>query len=552
MGVDLKQILKKLAANIEGEISIREQDLDYYSTDGGVFELAPSAIVFPADANDVVNIVKTVNEHNAHGGSTVSITARGNGTDQGGGPINTGLILDTMRHMNQILEIGDDYVLVQPGCNFGRMQRQLKERGRFIPSYPASVDVCTIGGAVANNAAGEKTVKYGATRDYVDAVQVVLADGTITWLYPLTQEELDEKKELDTFEGDIYRDLTKLITDNYDTVMSDHPHTTKESAGYALWRALTDSTFDAGQVVVGSQGTLCFITAIRMRTVPAPAPEAVMLAVSHYDSLEKAGQAAQELHALSPSALEIVDKNLLELVNKHKPELLEGLLPSELPEIVLLTEFDDDDKRIREQKLVQAQAIFNQYAFDVVVKNDPAQQAKLWKLRRSAAAVMWTIPGKKKALPIIEDGTVPPDRLVDFLTRAYEIFDKYNLEIAVWGHAGDADLHMQPFMDLSKKTDRSKLFKMTDDFYAMVHELGGTAAGEHNDSLMRAPYRPLMFGQEMEELFNQVKAIFDPNNLFNPHKKVGVDFNYVKHHLRHEYSIKSLAREPDAREKIDR
>jgi FAD/FMN-containing dehydrogenase len=197
---------------------------------------------------------------------------------------------------------------------------------------------------------------------------------------------------------------------------------------------------------------------------------------------------------------------------------------------------------MRLQKEEAAEAIIQSYAYSEVAKHTQAGEEKMWKLRRSAAAVMWTIPGKKKALPIIEDGTVPPHRLTEFIERAYQIFNKYDLEIAIWGHAGDADLHMQPFMDLSKADDRKKLFAMTDEFYKMVHELGGTAAGEHNDSLMRAVYRPLMFGPELEKLFDRVKHIFDPENMFNPHKKIGVDFNFIKKHLRHSYSIESIAK----------
>lgn len=539
---------------IRGEVTTEKEDLEYYSTDGGVFELMPSAIVFPRDAVDVANLVKAINAVNLGSDEKVAITARGNGTDQGGGPINHGIILDFMEHMDQILEIGDEHVLVQPGCIFGRLQTELKARGRFIPSYPASIDVSTIGGAVANNAAGEKTVKYGATRRYVEAIQVVLADGTLTWLYPAGPDDVHAKTEKPNLESQIYQQMRALIEQNYDTVHNNHPHVTKESAGYALWEAMRDGKLDLSQVVTGSQGTLCLITAIRMRTAPLPDPAKTVLSVSHYESLEQAGEAAQALHKLGPSALEIVDRNLIELVNKHKPELLEGLLPSTVPAVVLLAEFDDADDGQRTEKLDKAQAIYGQFAFESTTKNDPKEQANLWKLRRSAAAVMWTIPGTKKALPIIEDGTVPPEKLVEFLKRAYEIFAKYELEIAVWGHAGDADLHMQPFMDLTKKPDREKLFKMTDEFYAMVHELGGTAAGEHNDSLMRAPYRPLMFGPEMEALFNQTKAIFDPENIFNPHKKVGVDFNYIKEHLRHEYSIKSLAHleRHEAQKTIDR
>ncbi len=551
----MRQLFKHLEEALAGDISTTNDDLEYYSTDGGVFELTPTAIVFPKDTNDVSTMVKIVDAVHQNGSDKISLTARGNGTDQGGGPINTGIIVDFMRYMNQILEIGDDYVVVQPGCLYGRLQTELKKKGRYIPAYPASIEICTIGGAVANNSAGEKTVKYGATRKYVEAIQIVLSDGSVTWVHALTQHQLEQKIQQDNLEGAIYRKMYKLIKENNDTIHNDHPHVTKESSGYALWKVMQQGHFNLAEIVVGSQGTLCMITAIRLRTIPYPDPSKITLLVSYYDSLEQAGQAALELHELKPSALEIVDKNLIDLVNKQKPELLEGLLPkSRDPAVILLCEFDDADDTIRLKKEKEADAITDKYSYDERIRHTQAGEEQMWKLRRSAAAVMWTIPGKKKALPIIEDGTVPPEKLTEFITRAYEIFEKHDLEIAIWGHAGDADLHMQPFMDLSKASERKKLFKVTDDFYNMVHELGGTAAGEHNDSLIRAAYRPLMFGPDMEKLFNQVKDIFDPENMLNPHKKVGVDFNYIKKHLRHSYSIESIARmdRQKAQEKIDR
>ena len=554
----MRHILNKLSKSIAGEVSVSEEDIRYYSTDGGVFEIEPTAIVFPKDTNDMSTITKIVNTAHQHGSDKISLTARGNGTDQGGGPINSGIIVDFMRHMDQILEIGDDFAVVQPGCLYGRLQSELKKTGRYIPAYPASVEICTIGGAVANNSAGEKTVKYGSTRDYVEAVQVVLADGTVTWLHAMDNNQLEHRKGLDTLEGQIFRQLDQLISENHKTIHEDHPHVTKDSSGYALWRVQEGDKFNPAQIIVGSQGTLCFVTAIRLRTIPTPDPNKITLLVSYYDSLEQVGNAAQEIHALNPSALEIVDKNLINLVNKQKPELLEGLLPKDHnPAVILLAEFDnaDDDERLAKEKA--ADAITDKYSYAERIRHTQAGEEKMWKLRRSAAAVMWTIPGKKKALPIIEDGTVPPHKLTEFIKRAYEIFDKYELEIAIWGHAGDADLHMQPFMDLSDESDRKKLFAMTDEFYKMVKELGGTPAGEHNDSLMRAVYRPTMFSPEIEKLFNQVKHIFDPENMLNPHKKVGVDFNYVKKLLRHEYTIESIAKMErekgrTAREAIDR
>ena len=551
----MRKLLKTIEGSIAGDISVDDNDIEYYSTDGGVFELEPTAIVFPKDVADVTTIVKETDKLHKKGSDRISLTARGNGTDQGGGPINTGIIVDFMRYMNQILEIGDDYVVVQPGCLYGRLQKELKLRGRYLPPYPASVEICTIGGAIANNSAGEKTVKYGSTRDYVEAVQVVLADGSVTWLHAMSHAQLETRKAKGDLEAGILTQLEKIISENQDTIQNDHPHVTKDSSGYALWRVNEKGLFNPAHIVVGSQGTLCFVTAIRLRTAPAPDPSKISLIVSYYDSLDAAGKAAERLHAVGPSALEIVDENLINLVNSQQPELLKGLLPKDhIPAVILLTEFDDQDDAERQRKENKAEKIIEELSYSEKISHTPEEENQMWKLRRSAAAVMWTIPGKKKALPIIEDGTVPPAKLTEFINRAYDIFKKYDLEIAIWGHAGDADLHMQPFMDLSDVKDRRKLFAMTDEFYGMVKELGGTPAGEHNDSLMRAVYRPEMFSPEIEKLFNQVKFIFDPENMFNPHKKVGVDFNHIKKHLRHEYTIESIARmkREQAQKSIDR
>lgn len=547
------KLLQTLENHISGEVSVEAEDIDYYSTDGSIFEITPSAIVFPKDSVDVQELVMAVNELRREGIKT-SLTARGNGTDQGGGPIGDGVIVDFTRHMNQILEVGQDYVVVQPGCMYERLQNRLNQHSQYLPPYPASIGVCTIGGAVANNSAGEKSVKYGSTREYVEALQVVLADGTATWIYPMDEHQLNEKKQLQTLEGDVYRQIDELLTQNATTIHNDHPNVTKESSGYALWKIKNDTLFNLPQVIVGSQGTLALITSIRLRTLPLPDPNKVTLLVSFYDNINSVCTAASHIHKLGPSALEIVDENLLSLVTEQAPALLAGLLPNgSLPEFVLLAEFDDADDNERHTKEKEASDIFLRYATSSVVKYDPVEKASYWKLRRSAAAVMWTIPGKLKALPIIEDGAVPPDQLNRFLTEAYKIFNKYELTIAVWGHAGDANLHMQPFMNLSDDADREKIFSLTNDYYTMIQSLGGTAAGEHNDSLMRAPYRHLMFGQAMEDLFDKTKNIFDSNNIFNPKKKVGVDLDYIKGHVRHEYSIKSLDKlnKREAKSKID-
>ncbi|MCA9389988.1 FAD-binding oxidoreductase, partial [candidate division WWE3 bacterium] len=403
----MKKILKRIEDAIEGEVVTDSNYLDYYSTDGSIFEVKPTAVCFPKDTIDVQNIVKIIHEE-AENGNYFPITPRGKGTDQGGGPLGTGLIVDFTKYMNHILEIGEDFVRVEPGVRYGHLQDELKKRGKYLPPYPASLEICSIGGAISNNSAGEKTVKYGATRDYIHSLKAVLSDGELIETEPMTGQQVGAKKRQKSLEGTVYKKLDALLKKNDKLIAEHEPKVTKNSTGYALWEINKYGLFDLAQLITGSQGTLALVTEAILVTMDAPEPEKVTLAVSHYDSLQMAGKAIHELHKLDPSALEIVDINLIQLVLKQNPDLLKGLLPKKLPAIVLLTEFDDHSAAAKQTKLAAAQKIFDKYSFSSVVKENPDDQARLWKLRRSAAAVMWTIPGTKKALPIIEDGVVPP------------------------------------------------------------------------------------------------------------------------------------------------
>jgi FAD/FMN-containing dehydrogenase len=206
----------------------------------------------------------------------------------------------------------------------------------------------------------------------------------------------------------------------------------------------------------------------------------------------------------------------------------------------LVIEFDDSLDRLREGKTKAAQSILKHYASEQRVAETPEDQERLWKLRRSAAAVMWTVSGSKKALPIVEDGIVPPPLLPEFFRRAYSLFNKYGVEIAVWGHAGDANLHMQPFMDLSLEEDRTKVWPFVEEFHALVMDMGGCISAEHNDGLLRSPYLKAQYGEELYRIFEQVKHAFDPYNYLNPGKKVGVTLEGIKPLIRRSYSLDHL------------
>ncbi len=540
------QQIEELRKLVRGEIVTDEKYLDFYSTDGSIFEIKPKAIYYPKDTEDIQTVVRFLHTE-AQEGRVLPLIPRGFGTDQGGGPLGKGLVVDFTRYMNHILEVGEGFVRVQPGARYGEVQKLLKAKGFYLPPYPASVELCSIGGAVSNNSAGEKTVKYGATRKYVENLKVILTNGEIIETAPLDGYEVGAKKRQGNFESEVYTRLDDLLVSNWNLIKEAKPHVSKNSAGYALWEVERYGKFDLAQLIVGSQGTLGIVTEIILRTVPTP--KKISLVVGYFRDVHNSGEAVTKILHLNPSALEVVDKNLLQMVKERKPEQLEGLLPKEMPAIVLLIEFDDAETSIRERKVRATKTILKDFAFAFVEKDNPEEQSNLWKLRRSAAAIMWTIPGKKKALPIIEDGCVHSSLLPEFFKRAYDLFRKYDLDIAVWGHAGDANLHMQPFLDLSKAEDRTKVFDLMNDFYKMLLDLDGTTCGEHNDGLTRSPYLKDFFGSDIYAMFKKVKNIFDPYNFLNPMKKVGVELSDVKNLVRDEYSMKHLVTD---REQINR
>ncbi len=534
----MKSYLQELQHDLIGTVTDSQDALDYFSTDGSVFTITPSGVVYPQNTQDVQATVRFVAER-AASGKKLSITARGKGTDQGGAAINDGLIMAFTSHMNRLLKNDKKSVTVQPGMTYGSLQKILHSHGRFLPPYPASLEFSTIGGAVANNAAGEKTIKYGATRQYVEQLKVVLSDGSTIETKRLTSRALSKKKSLKTLEGEIYRKLDTLIVEHASTIHSAMPKTSKNSSGYALSEVKRkDGSFDLSQLITGSQGTLGIVTEVSLKTLPF-LPKTVLV-VGFFDDLAKASHAVLRLSKLGPSAVEVVDYHLLNYLRKHHPGWLDGLLPAQLPRLVLLVEFDDTSHLKQNLKSRQALAIMKKFASSQKLAVKPAEQQELWKIRRNAAAVIWMAEGKQKALPVIEDATVPVVHLELFLNKTYALLKKHGLSIAIWGHAGNANFHIQPFMDLSKDKDQAALFKLADEFYNMVISMGGSISGEHNDGLLRSPYLTQQYGKEMYELFRQVKQLFDPHNIFNPGKKTDVDPKRLKSLLRKEYSLKHL------------
>ena len=538
----MSKVAHYLQEHLVGEVITSPDARRYFSTDTSIFTLAPAIVVYPRNENDVRKSARFTWQL-AERGRVIPITARGAGTDQTGAAIGSGIMMVFPAHMNKILELDpkSGSVAVQPGLNYGKLQQTLHTHGRFLPPFPASQEYCTIGGSIANNASGEKSIKYGSTRDFVRSMRVVLANGEVIETRKINKRELNKKMGLNSFEGEVYRLLDTLIEENKETIKLTQREIAKNSSGYNLFDVKRkDGSFDLTPLIVGSQGTLGIVTEAIVET-ESYNPNTTLLVASFQD-IEDTTKAIAELRKLasSPSSIEMVDEHLLNFIDKINPNQLKGLLEKPFSKVVLLVEFDDPNARMQKRMVKKAKKILDNYSASVFVESDIEKQENLWKIRHSASSVASYYEGNTKALPIIEDGVVPPEKIGEYIHSVYNLFARYNLQVALWGHAGTGNLHMQPLLDLSNLGDRQKIFRLMDEYHTLVIGMGGRISGEHGDGRLRGPYLAQQYGTEVYDLFARVKKIFDPHGTLNPKVKIGVNLEDIKPLLRNEYSMAHL------------
>lgn len=538
----MSKVAHYLQEHLIGEVITSADARRYFSTDTSIFTLAPAIIVYPRNENDVRKTARFAWQL-AERGRVIPITARGSGTDQTGAAIGSGIMMVFPAHMNKILELDPKTgsVAIQPGLNYGKLQQTLHTHGRFLPPFPASLEFSTLGGAIANNAGGEKSIKYGSTRDFVRSLRVVLANGEVIETRRIGKRELSKKLGLNSLEGEIYRALDSLIEENKELISQTKRDVSKNSSGYALTDVKRkDGSFDLTPLIVGSQGTLAIVTEAIIETeayVPSSS-----LVIAGFDSVEAAVDAIDKLRRLpsSPSALEIVDEHLLNFIDKNNPNQLKGVLEKPFSKALLLIEFDEANARNQKKLVKKTKKIVEEKGGTFQVETELEQQEQYWKIRQAATTVMTATKGDDKALPVIEDGVVPIDKLSEFIESVYELLKKYGLEIALWGHAGDGNIHLQPSFSIGQLGDRQKIFKLMKEYHDIVISLGGSISGQHGDGRLRGPYLSQAFGQEAYDLFEQVKTIFDPHGTLNPGVKTGVTTESVKPLIRSEYSLSHI------------
>jgi len=537
----MSKVAHYLQEHVQGEVMTSTDARRYFATDASIFQVAPSVVVYPRAESDVRKIARFTWQL-AERGRKIPVTARGSGTDLSGAAIGSGVLIVFPAHLNRIVELDGKtgFVTVEPGINFGKLQQTLLTHERFLPPAPASAEYSTIGGAVANNASGERSVKYGSMREYVEKLRVVLANGEVIETGRLSKRELGKKMGLATFEGELYRTIDALIEENGKLLDQLDLKTTKNTAGYALHEVKrADGSFDLTPLITGSQGTLGIVTQITLATEDHN-PSTTLL-VASFEDHQQACQAVAELRALQdlPSSLEMVDEHLLAMVDTLNPNQLKGIIAKPFPKVLLLVEYDEHE-RAQKRMSKKAQRVLEKFGAEVHVETDPVEQQKFWRVRHSSASVVAHSEGGRRALPIIDDGIVPPEKLQEYIEKVYALYKRFGLRPALWGHLGDANLHLQPFLDLGQVGDRQKLFKLIDEYYKLVVSLGGSTNAQYGDGRLRGPYLAEQYGAEVYQLLQKVKAAFDPHGTLNPGVKIDVTLADVKPLLRTSYSLDHL------------
>lgn len=545
---EIRDEIKKI---IEGDVSIEEADIEHYARDTSLFYVRPRVVVFPKHKDDVQKLVKFVYDKRNQG-EDVTLTARAAGTCMTGGPLTESIVFDATRYMNHVTEVTDSYAITEPGVFYRDFEPKTLEKGWIMPSYPASREMAAMGGIVCNNSGGEKTLVYGKAENFVKDVDVVYANGETDKLRALSREELENKMKEENEGGRIHREMFKLIDENYDKIKQAKPTVSKNSAGYLLWNVYDreKGIFDMTKLFAGSQGTLAMMTRATITGI-VPKKHRRML-VMFVPSTSHLGEIIPELLRHEPETMESYDDNTFKVAIRFFKDIAVRMggnmfslgiqfLPEfwmavtgGIPKIILLAEFAGDSEIEVAAQRDKAYEDMKKFNLHMRKTSSDQESKKYWTFRRESFALLRKRMQGMRTAPVIDDVCVHPRDLPEFMPKIEKLLaqEKYkDLVSTIAGHMGDANFHIVPLVDIHKEGIVDTLHQLMDEVYSLALEYKGTITAEHNDGLLRTPYLPKMYNQDIISLFEKTKEIFDPKGVFNPRKKVHGDMKYLFDHI---------------------
>ncbi|HEV8285045.1 MAG TPA: FAD-linked oxidase C-terminal domain-containing protein [Chitinophagaceae bacterium] len=490
--------------------------LGMYATDASHYQIFPLAVVLPKDESEVKKAVEIARNYK------IKILPRGGGTSLAGQTVGKAMVIDFSKYMTKILEINEKerWVRVQPGLVRDELNEEMAKFNLHFAPDPATSSRANVGGMVANNSSGTKSILYGKTVDHILEAKILLADGTELLLKEFIPHEYQIKAQQKNREGEIYHKLQETILHNKDEIKQRFPKVMRRVGGYNLDEFVYTDNWNLAKLITGSEGTLAVILEVKLNLEPLPKFKSV--AVVHFSELIEAISTVRHMLDYRPSAIEILDKTVLDLsrenlTTKQHCHFIEGG-----PAAILITEFYGDSfEDVMQRPLAMIEKLKSLrlgYAYPVFPSGK--EYDDVWVVRKKGLGLMMGLKGEKRALSFIEDAAIPIEFLPEYIDQVLKICARHNTEVSMYAHASVGVIHVQPLLDLRERQDIKNLKNIADETFELVVKYGGSWSGEHGDGLVRSAYNESFFGTQLYNAFREIKHLFDPENLMNPGKIV--------------------------------
>jgi FAD/FMN-containing dehydrogenase/Fe-S oxidoreductase len=506
-----------LRTAVAGEVRDDAYTRHLFSRDASMYSIEPLAVVFPRDTADVAAAISVCAQHGA------PVLPRGAGTSLAGQTVGRAVVLDTSRHMDAIVDVDPNSrtARVQPGVVQDDLNRAAAQHGLLFGPDTSTSNRATIGGMIGNNSAGSGSVLYGMTIDHVRALDVVLSDASVTTFAPADNEQVTARAARDTLEGRLYRGLPGLVAEHRVAIDAGFPRYWRRAGGYRLDRLAGFESLDLARLVVGSEGTLAVTTEATVGLVPLPAAKAI--AVGHFESVAQAIAATEDALGCGPSAVELIDRTILDLSRQKIEYAALGSILEGDPTALLFVTFNGDSAAEASSAVENLAQLWQRHGhgYHTLRATTAAQQGALLKVRSAGLGLLMAAStGTRRPVAFVEDTAVEPARLSEYTTRFAAVLDKHGLAAGFYGHCSVGCLHIRPFMDLTVPAEVVTMRAVAEEIRDLVTEFGGANSSEHGDGLARSEFNRRVFGDELYEAMREVKRLFDPDGRLNPGKVV--------------------------------
>ncbi|MBN1926910.1 MAG: FAD-binding protein [Prolixibacteraceae bacterium] len=517
--------LKILSKQLDGELHFDQISKILFATDASAYREIPQAVVFPASRNDIKTLINFARENKT------SLIPRGAGTSLAGQVVGKGIVVDISKYLNKIIEVNKEekWVRVEPGVVLSELNLELKKYGLMVGPETSTANRCTMGGMLGNNSCGLHSLVHGSIRDHILEVEAILSDGSDATFSPIDTKAFHEKLKGSTLENNLYRFIHQVLSDEENrleiSTQYPDPSVPRRNNGYALDIISSMQPFnpDGGKfnfskLIAGSEGTLAFVTEMKLGLVPLPPSEKALICI-HFSKLEDVFKANLIGLKHNPSAIELMDKTILDLTRgniglRHNRFFINGE-----PEAILIIELWGESKEeiISQSELIETEMRSAGFGYDFPLIWG-ADIQRVWALRTAGLGVLSNVPGDAKSVSVVEDTAVPVEQLPGYMADFQKMLDKYSLKAVYHAHIATGELHLRPVLNLKDPRDVELFRTVARETAALVKKYNGSLSGEHGDGRLRGEFIPFMLGEKVYGLLKELKHNWDPDGIFNPGK----------------------------------